>query len=320
MLRHRCGTCWLRRWMRTGSWRGWRRSCARRTRGCGRRTRGRLLSWRDCALTWRFCSGWCSGGRRSGRARSRRAVPAVPRGRAGCAGPARGGSAARGRGRGGGITRTCPGSRWSGIFPGAGTAARSAGSRSRGWAGSLSAEQLDWQVIVRLAAHCRRRYRRACDCRVPATVTAPGPPKAIGKGLFTNAFIAMLLTERFAAGRSMNSLVTGLARQGAEISPGDAGRDVRAGRGAAGPAGGGDHGAVAGLVAPARGRDDVAGLRAAGRGRPGEVVAVGVPRPGHRVLRHGPDEVRGGPGPPRRHRRGHRAAHRGRGRRAAAAW
>ena len=28
----------------------------------------------------------------------------------------------------------------------------------------LSGEQLDWQVIVRLAAHCRRRYRRACDC------------------------------------------------------------------------------------------------------------------------------------------------------------
>jgi transposase len=48
---------------------------------------------------------------------------------------------------------------------------------------------------------------------------APGPPKAIGKGLFSNGFIAMLLTERFAAGRSMNSLVTGLSRQGAEISP-----------------------------------------------------------------------------------------------------
>jgi transposase len=82
----------------------------------------------------------------------------------------------------------------------------------------VSGEQLDWQVTVRVVAHCRRRYKRACDCRVPATVTAPGPPKAIGKGLFSNAFIAMLLTERFAAGRSMNSLVTGLSRQGAEIS------------------------------------------------------------------------------------------------------
>ena len=80
-------------------------------------------------------------------------------------------------------------------------------------------ELLDWVVIVRLAAHCRRRYRRACGCRVPATVMAPGPPKAIGKGLFSNAFTAMLLTERCAAGRSMDSLVAGLARQGAGISP-----------------------------------------------------------------------------------------------------
>ena len=74
-------------------------------------------------------------------------------------------------------------------------------------------------MTVRLVAHCRRRYRRACSCRVPATVMAPGPPKAVGKGLFSNGFIAMLLTERYVAGRSQNSLVTGLARQGAEISP-----------------------------------------------------------------------------------------------------
>jgi transposase len=39
---------------------------------------------------------------------------------------------------------------------------------------------------------------------VPATVMAPGPPKAIGKGLFSNGFIAMLLTERYVAGRSQN--------------------------------------------------------------------------------------------------------------------
>src|SRR6266849_122833 len=80
-------------------------------------------------------------------------------------------------------------------------------------------ELLDWRVIVRVIVHRRRRYKRGCSCRVPATVMAPGPPKAIGKGLFTNGFIAMLLTERFMAGRSMNSLVTGLGRQGADISP-----------------------------------------------------------------------------------------------------
>ena len=140
----------------------------------------------------------------------------------------------------------------------------------------MSGEQLDWQVIVRVAAHCRRRYRRACGCRVPATVMAPGPPKAVGKGLFSNAFIAMLLTERFVAGRSMNSLVTGLARQGAEISPATlAGTCAQAGA----------------LLAPlaeaiterSRGswhlHADETTWRVfapAGRGRPGEVVAVGV--------------------------------------------
>ena len=103
-------------------------------------------------------------------------------------------------------------------FPGGGYCCPECGEPFTLLGDHVSGEQLDWRVIVRLAVSCRRRYKRACGCRVPATVMAPGPPKAIGKGLFTNAFIAMLLTERYAAGRSMNSLVTGLARQGAEVS------------------------------------------------------------------------------------------------------
>jgi transposase len=103
-------------------------------------------------------------------------------------------------------------------FPGGGYCCPECGTPFSGL-GDHVAEVLDWVVIVRVAAHCRRRYRRVCTCRVPVTVTAPGPPKAIGKGLVTNAFIAMLLTERFVAGRSQNSLVTGLARHGADISP-----------------------------------------------------------------------------------------------------
>jgi len=105
-------------------------------------------------------------------------------------------------------------------FPGGGYCCPECGTPFTGLGSDHVTELLDWLVTVRVAAHCRRRYRRACGCRVPAAVTAPGPPKAIGKGLFSNGFIAMLFTERFAAGRSMNSLVTGLARQGAEISPG----------------------------------------------------------------------------------------------------
>jgi transposase len=104
-------------------------------------------------------------------------------------------------------------------FPGGGYCCPECGEPFTPLGDHWSGEQLDWRVMVRLVAHCRRRYKRGCSCRVPATVMAPGPPKAIGKGLFTDGFIAMLLTERYVAGRSMNSLVAGLGRQGAEISP-----------------------------------------------------------------------------------------------------
>jgi transposase len=105
-------------------------------------------------------------------------------------------------------------------FPGGGYCCPECGEPFTVLGDHWSGEQLDWQVIIRVMAHCRRRYKKACACPgVRGTVMAPGPPKAVGKGLFTNAFIAMLLTERYAAGRSMNSLVTGLARQGADISP-----------------------------------------------------------------------------------------------------
>jgi transposase len=105
-------------------------------------------------------------------------------------------------------------------FPGGGYCCPECGTPFTGLGSDHVTEQLDWLVVVRVAVHCRRRYRRDCGCPVPATVTAPGPPKAIGKGLFSNGFLAMVFTERFVAGRSMNSLVTGLARHGAEIAPG----------------------------------------------------------------------------------------------------
>src|SRR6266536_3345792 len=176
----RCGLPWLRRWRRTSAGSGPPQSCGRPWRGVMPRSRGSRLSLSGCAPRWRSCSGWCSGIRRSGRGRSRR-HPGVRV--AGSRRPAarvvvRAGRGGRGRGRGGGITRTCPGLRWSGTLRAAGTAARSAGRRSRGWAVIMS--RSCW------TGGSSSGWRR---------------------------------TERFVAGRSMNSLVTGLSRQGAEISP-----------------------------------------------------------------------------------------------------
>jgi hypothetical protein len=75
----------------------------------------RRLSWRSCGLAWRFCSGWCSAGRRrrASRRRARRRLREPGAGRRALSG-------VRGRGRGGGISRTCPGFRTVWDFPGGG--------------------------------------------------------------------------------------------------------------------------------------------------------------------------------------------------------
>ena len=158
-------------------------------------------------------------------------MPAVTGMRAGSEAAAGTLSGVRGRGRGGGDYSHLPRVEMVWDFPGGWYCCPECGEPFTLLGDHWSGEQLDWQVIVRVAAHCRRRYRRACGCRVPATVMAPGPPKAIGKGLLSNAFIAILLVERFVAGRSMNSLVTGFSRQGAEVSPATlAGTCAQAGR------------------------------------------------------------------------------------------
>jgi transposase len=87
---------------------------------------------------------------------------------------------------------------------------------------AVNGEDISWRLewIVRVVRRMtrRRRYRRTCDCAGPATVMAPGEPLAIGRGLFTNRSLALLLVERYGAGRSLNSLVTGLARHGAALA------------------------------------------------------------------------------------------------------
>ena len=232
-----------------------------------------------------------------------------------------GGDAGRDRGNGAG-TKRGPGARagrrdyshlprfrviWD--FPGGGYCCPECGVPFTLLGADHVSEQLDWTVTVRVRADCRRRYRRGCgmpgprdgDGARPAEGDREGPVHERVHRDAADGAVRRGAEHELAGGRSFPAGCGDLAR--------DFGGDVRAGRGAAGAAGGRDRGAVARVVAPARGRDHVAGVRPARRDRPGEVVAVGVHRPGHRLLRDGPVPVRGGTGPARRHRREDRAAH-----------
>jgi transposase len=55
---------------------------------------------------------------------------------------------------------------------------------------------------------------------VPAVVTAPGPPKLIGGGLFTTEFRVNLLVARYALGLPFNRVIAMLAFQGLQAAPG----------------------------------------------------------------------------------------------------
>ena len=269
VLRRRCGMLLAAALEANGQLAGWR-SELRGTRagGCAAAsvTRSGTPSWRSCGLTWRCCSGWCSGGRRRGRGRSRLRGGRRRRRR----GPRTAGSG-KGRQRG-------PGARagrrdyshlprveviWD--FPGGGYCCPECGEPFTLLGGSL----------VRGAAGLAgdRPGGRALPPPVPAGVPLPGAGDGDGAGPAEGdreGPVHQRVHRDAADGAVRGGAEHELAGDGAGPAgrgdlAGDAGGDVRAGRGAAGPAGGGDRGAVAGLVAPARRRDDVAGVRPARR-------------------------------------------------------
>ena len=81
-------------------------------------------------------------------------------------------------------------------------------------------EQVSWRVRVWRVVHRRRKYARRCRCRWPAVVTAPGPPKLIGRGLFSTEFCVNLLVAKYALGLPFHRVIAMLAMQGLEVAPG----------------------------------------------------------------------------------------------------
>jgi len=86
--------------------------------------------------------------------------------------------------------------------------------------GSEGSEQVDWQVRLTRIVHRRMRYRRACACPGPRTVTAPPAPNPIPKGRFTAGFLARLLYQKFVLGLPVHRIVKALAAEGLAVPEG----------------------------------------------------------------------------------------------------
>ena len=86
--------------------------------------------------------------------------------------------------------------------------------------GTEDSEQIDWQVTISRIVWRRRRYRRRCSHRGPATVCAPPPAKPVPKGLFTAGFLARLAYEKHVLGRPVHRIVQALAADGLDVAAG----------------------------------------------------------------------------------------------------
>ncbi|MGH3305461.1 MAG: IS66 family transposase [Streptosporangiaceae bacterium] len=81
-------------------------------------------------------------------------------------------------------------------------------------------EQVCWRVRVWRIVHRRRKYARSCRCPVPAVVTAPGPPKLTGRGLFSTEFCVNLLIAKYQLGLPFNRVIAMLSFQGLDVAAG----------------------------------------------------------------------------------------------------
>lgn len=76
------------------------------------------------------------------------------------------------------------------------------------------------KVHFEVLRHRRKRYFKACDCpETPASITAPPPPKVIPKGLYTHAFLALVLTWKYGFQIALTRIASLFAMNGLDIHP-----------------------------------------------------------------------------------------------------
>jgi len=86
--------------------------------------------------------------------------------------------------------------------------------------GSETSDRIDWTVTITRVVHRRLRYRRACSCPGPRTVTAPPALEPVAKGMFTAGFLARLLYDKYVRGLPVQRVVRGLGAEGFDVAAG----------------------------------------------------------------------------------------------------
>jgi transposase len=82
------------------------------------------------------------------------------------------------------------------------------------------AEQIEIEVSAYRRVIHRRRYRRACTCDGPITLTAPPPPKLIPKGRYGISVWVEILLDKYFSYRPTERLLASLRLWGLDLAPG----------------------------------------------------------------------------------------------------
>ena len=89
--------------------------------------------------------------------------------------------------------------------------------------GSEDSEQVEIETVAYRRVVKRRRYRRSCGCGPcagPRTITAPGPPKLIPKGVLGASLWTEILLDKFASHRPTERLLTSWRSLGLDVAAG----------------------------------------------------------------------------------------------------
>jgi len=87
--------------------------------------------------------------------------------------------------------------------------------------GSETSETIEIEVSAYRRIYQRQRYRRTCCCNtLPATVTAPVPPKLIPKGILGISIWVEILLSKFMHMQPTHRLLADLKTRGLDLAPG----------------------------------------------------------------------------------------------------